>query len=79
MTSRKKPRKLGRYTMRDITIAKLAINEITTPRKGGRYRGTSVGRDKEGYFVMTHRARSKSYKKASGIPERRIKFVKSTG
>jgi len=79
MTSRKKPGKFGKYTMRDIAIIKLGVNEITRPRRSGRYSGTSVGRDKNGYFVTTHRARSKSYPRASKIPKARIKFIESTG
>ena len=72
-------RKVGKFTMKEVRISQLEINEFTTPRRSGRYRGTSVGRDKNGYFVMTHRARSKSYPRAAGIPVAKIKFVRSTG
>jgi len=60
-------------------IKDLEINEYTAPQKGGRYRRTSIGRDKEGYFVMTHRARSKSYETPEKIPDSQIKFIESTG
>lgn len=39
----------------------------------------SLGRDANGYYVYTHRCRSKSYPTPHDIPERRIKFVASTG
>jgi hypothetical protein len=41
--------------------------------------GVSLGKDKDGYFVYTHRARSKSYAKAESIPVKDVKFVESTG
>lgn len=39
----------------------------------------SLGQDKDGYYVYTHRARSKSYKKPESIPDKDIKFISSTG
>ena len=39
----------------------------------------SLGKDKNGYFVYTHRARSKSYESPEKIPDSKIKFIKSTG
>ncbi len=41
--------------------------------------GVSMGQDKNGVFVYTHRARSKSYKKWENIPKSAIDFVESTG
>jgi hypothetical protein len=41
--------------------------------------GISLGKDKDGYFVYTHRARSKSYKTPYKIPKSKIKFIESTG
>lgn len=38
----------------------------------------SLGRDKDGYYCYTHRARSKSYARPSQIPLDRIRFVGST-
>jgi len=63
----------------DKRATNLDVGEITTPRRGGRYDGTSVGRDKNGFFVTTHRARSKSYESPKDIPSGKIKFIKSTG
>jgi hypothetical protein len=41
--------------------------------------GCSLGADKNGFFVFTHRARSKSYPEIDKIPQKDIKFIKSTG
>lgn len=41
--------------------------------------GVSMGADKDGFFVYTHRCRSKSYKNPLKIPKKTIEFVKSTG
>lgn len=60
-------------------VDQLGLNEFTTPRTNGRLRGVSVGRDEDGIFVMTHRARSKSYKSQSAIPTSVIKRIASTG
>ncbi len=72
--------KFGKYTVRrGILISKLKVNEMTTPRLSGRYRGTSIGRDRQGYFVTTHRARSKSHPTAASITLREITWIRSTG
>ena len=59
--------------------AALSKCEITSPRHSGAFRGTSIGLDKDGYFVTTHRARSKSYPSLGAIPQKDRKFVASTG
>lgn len=41
--------------------------------------GFSCGKDKDGYFVYTHRARSSSYKTLGDIPTKQLKFIDSTG
>ncbi len=41
--------------------------------------GFDMGIDKDGYFIHTHRARSKSYQKASDITVKEIRFIDSTG
>ena len=41
--------------------------------------GFSMGVDKNGYFIHTHRARSKSHKKPNGFSAKEIKFIESTG
>jgi len=41
--------------------------------------GFSLGIDKNGFFIYTHRARSKSYETAAKIPIKDIRFIDSTG
>lgn len=41
--------------------------------------GISLGQDKKGYYVYTHRARSKSYPKPENISIKDIKFIETTG
>lgn len=41
--------------------------------------GVSLGRDKKGYFVYTHRARSKSYESPEKIPVKDIEYIETTG
>jgi hypothetical protein len=41
--------------------------------------GFSMGVDKDGYFIHTHRGRSKSRSNPSGFTKTEIKFVSSTG
>ena len=41
--------------------------------------GFSMGVDKDGYYIHTHRARSKSYEKPDAISVKDIKFIDSTG
>ncbi len=41
--------------------------------------GVTLRKDKDGYYVHTHRSRSKSYKTAMLIPKSVIESVESTG
>lgn len=63
----------------DKHSSKLEVNEGTYCRRSGRFNGVSIGRDKNGYFVFTHRARSKSYDSVGKIPNSVIKYIESTG
>jgi len=47
--------------------------------EGKSFDGVGLGADKNGFFVYTHRARSKSKPDPSKIPDKDIKFIKSTG
>ena len=38
-----------------------------------------MGKDDDGYFIYTHRARSKSYESPEKIPVKDIDFIESTG
>ena len=80
MKKKQPKRKLfGKFTVTNKSANQLAINEMTTPRKSGRYRGTSVVRTKAGWHVTTHRARSKSYSTLAKIPSKDITFIRGTG
>lgn len=39
----------------------------------------SLGKDQDGYYIFTHRARSESYPTPHDIPKDKIKFISSTG
>lgn len=41
--------------------------------------GVSMGADKNGFFVYTHRARSGSHESPEKIPVKEINFIESTG
>ena len=47
--------------------------------KGKSFDGVSLGADKDGFFVYTHRARSKSKESPDKIPQKDIDFIESTG
>lgn len=42
-------------------------------------KGVSFGANKDGFFVYTHRARSKSKSTPNGITKKEIDFIESTG
>ena len=63
----------------DKPIGELEVGDISRPRRSGRYRGVSIGRDKKGYYVLTHRARGNSYESVRKIPLAEIARIKSTG
>lgn len=50
-----------------------------TDEQKARFDGTTVKKDKDGYYCMTHRCRSKSYPSVDKIPKGRIEFIESTG
>lgn len=47
--------------------------------KGKSFASVGLGADKDGFFVHTHRARSKSYTSPDKIPNDKIVFIESTG
>lgn len=55
-------------------IKPTGFNKITSKAKG-----VSLGADKDGFFVHTHRARSKSYKNPLKITKKWIDWIESTG
>jgi hypothetical protein len=75
-----KPYKHGKYTIiPGILTSQLELNQATTPRQSGKYKGCSIGRDRNGLFVFTHRARSDSYPTLKAIPLKTVKWISSTG
>ena len=59
-------------------------HEVKVPyEQTERFKGVSIGFDKRfrdfGYFVFTHRARSKSYSSIARIPDSIIKKIEETG
>lgn len=56
------------------------VYNLKKPNVSGKsFDGVDIGADKDGYFVLTHRARSKSKESIDKIPIKDIKFIKSTG
>jgi len=47
--------------------------------KGKSFDGVSLGADKDGFYVYTHRAASKRYESPDKISNKDIKFIESTG
>lgn len=47
--------------------------------KSNKVNGVSMGADKNGFFVYTHRARCESYSEPGKIPVKDIEFIESTG
>ena len=60
-------------------VTDLNIGEMTWCKHSGRYDGVSIGRDDDGYFACTHRARSESYPSPDRIPLSKLKWIRSTG
>lgn len=56
------------------------VLDLSIPKiEGKSFNGVSLGADKNGFFVYTHRCRSHSYETPEKIPNNKIKFVESTG
>ena len=70
---------LGKFCGVNKKPEELEVNECTMPFQSGKFSGVSICRDKNGYFVTTHRSRSKSYKSIDKIPISVIKKVEKTG
>lgn len=67
------------YRMVYKRVTDLNVGEMTYCRHSGRYNGVSIGRDEDGYFVATHRARSESYDSPDKIPAKKLAWIRSTG
>ena len=62
-------------------LRKIARSEVgsSVVVKGKTFKGVSLGADKDGFYVYTHRAASKRYKEIEDIPQKDINFIESTG
>ena len=67
------------YKLVHKQVSDINIGEMTYCKHSGRYSGVSIGRDEDGYFACTHRARSESYPSPGAIPTSKIKWIRSTG
>jgi peptidoglycan hydrolase-like protein with peptidoglycan-binding domain len=56
-----------------------AEREELRARNGDVATGVSLKRDKDGLFVHTHRARSKSFRSVAAIPKTVVRFIEGTG
>ena len=54
-------------------------NGVVYGLKGAPDSGSDLGADKDGFFVHTHRARSKSKPEIDKIPKKDLDFIRSTG
>lgn len=76
----KAQKRTGREKKGDkLPIDQAARSEYATRKKEAGAHGATLGHDKDGYFIYTHRARSKSYASPAKIPLAKIRFVGSTG
>jgi hypothetical protein len=77
----KKDKMFGKYerVKSNVRPGNLELNQMTPPKRSGRYNGTAIGRDDNGFFATTHRARSKSYESPGKIPDGKLKKIASTG
>jgi hypothetical protein len=67
------------YRQVNKRVTDLNIGEITWCKHSGKYSGVSIGRDEDGFFALTHRARCSSYPSPAEIPLKKIKWIRSTG
>jgi hypothetical protein len=68
--------KAGKGKITGLNLHQGLVNKI---EKGNYPNGFDMGIDKDGFFIHTHRARSKSYENPEDIPVKDIKFIDSTG
>jgi len=54
------------------------VLQKTVTKEGKKYQ-CGIGKDNDGYYATTHRARSKSYHSKRDIPHSVLKFIASTG
>ena len=67
------------YVMTNSKYNKSGVMTGLKKPSEARYKSVGFGADKNGFFVYTHRARSKSYTEPSLIPDKDVIFIASTG
>jgi hypothetical protein len=86
--SRKLPAKMKPEILKYVSISSSryingVVYELVKPIAMGtiskKIQGCSLGADKNGFFVHTHRARSKSFPLPLKIDKKSIDFIESTG
>ena len=80
--SKKLPAEMKEEILKRIITSKFGtryVKGVVWDLKGSPGKGCSLGADKDGWFVFTHRARSKSKPSINKIPQKDIKFIESTG
>jgi len=82
--SKKIPKNMKEKTEKFLNSGSKYNNGIITGLKkqkvkGKSFNGVSLGADKDGFFVYTHRARCKSYNEIEDITQKDLNFIKSTG
>lgn len=72
--------KITKYLKYDSLYNNGVVLNLKKPRiKGKTFAGVGLGADKNGFFVYTHRSRSRSYSEPDKIPDKKISSIKSTG
>ena len=67
-----------------MPTAKKKKHEVVTKpadflKKHPKGKGVTLAKDEDGFFVYTHRCRSKSYRSIASIPKSAVEFIESTG
>ena len=74
---------ISKYISSNSTYNDGRINDLSIPqelrKKTNKINGVSMGADKNGFYVYTHRARSKSHPTPEQITIKEIEFIESTG
>lgn len=64
----------------NLTVGKIyTINDSYQISDSDYPNGFDMGIDEDGFFIHTHRARSKSHEKPDGITVKEMEFIDSTG
>jgi len=62
-----------------MTSVLRTLSALFEALKPERLDGVGLKRDDKGWYIQTHRARSKSYPDVDDIPDSVVEFIRSTG